>query len=219
MIAADAPKYQIPSITTTVPRVVDSARTESSTTRRDPATNPLIILDVDGVLSPLRALDSGATWGDWDTCPGAQVRVPVSPSMGRALASLPGEIVLCSDWGSRASVVSEALGWGEVPALRRELPSRWWWKLDAVRAFLGARPRRPIAWVDDELRNHPEAAAWMMRAGVPALLLSPDPREGVTPDDVERLAAFCRDCTSSLALEISGPMGDDIDMSFPEEEY
>lgn len=221
MIAADTPKIQIASTLPTVPRVLDSARVEPAPQRQDPSTNPLIILDVDGVLSPLRSMRRESTWGDWGTCPGAQVRVPVSEAMGRALGQLPGEIVLCSDWGTRASVVSEALGWGEVPALRRELPSRWWWKLDAVRAFLGARPRRPIAWVDDELRNHPEAAAWMMRAGVPALLLSPDPREGVTPEDVDRLMAFCRDCRepSTHALEIAGPMADELDAMLFDEEY
>lgn len=170
-------------------------------------------------MAPLRQMQDTDTWGDWRPAPGAQVRVPISPAMGEALAQIPGELVFCTDWGSRSAIVAEALGWQEVPALRRELPSRWWWKLDAVRAFLGARPRRPIAWVDDELRQHPEAAAWMMRAGVPALLLSPDPRQGVTPEDVERLMAFCRDCSSTHSVEIAGPLTEYLDAHMFDDEH
>ena len=164
---------------------------------------PLLIVGVDGVLAPLRAMTHEDTWGDWRAAGGVGVRVPVSPLMGASLKNLPAKIVVCSDWGSRADILSEELGWDGVEALRRELPSRWWWKLDAVRAFLGARPRRPIAWVDDELRDHPEAAAWLMRAGVPALLLSTDPKVGITPSDVERLATFCTENSSSPAVELS----------------
>ena len=171
---------------------------------------PLLIVGVDGVLAPLRAMSQGDTWGDWRAAGGVGVRVPVSPLMGSSLKSLPAKIVVCSDWGSRAEILSEELGWDGVEALRRELPSRWWWKLDAVRAFLGARPRRPIAWVDDELRDHPEAAAWLMRAGVPALLLSPNPKVGITPSDVERLQTFCSENSSSPAVEMSSaPQVDD----------
>lgn len=206
MNAPDIARYQTAGVTSlTVPRVLTSARTDSH--KVDPSTVPLVIMGIDGVLAPLKAMHASDTWGDWAPAPGAQVRVPVSRSMGFAISQIPGELVFCSDWGSRSSVVAEALGLDDVFSLRRELPSRWWWKLDAVRAFLGSRPRRPIAWVDDELRQHPEAAAWMMRAGVPALLLSPDPREGLTADDIDRLNAFCRDCSHSSSLEISVPAG------------
>ena len=206
MNAPDIARYQNTGVTSlTVPRVLTSARTDNH--KVDPSTVPLIIMGIDGVVAPLKAMNLDDTWGDWAPAPGAQVRVPVSRAMGAAISQIPGELVFCSDWGSRSTVVAEALGLDGVFSLRRELPSRWWWKLDAVRAFLGSRPRRPIVWVDDELRQHPEAAAWMMRAGVPALLLSPDPREGLTREDIDRLNAFCRDCAWSSAVEISVPRG------------
>ena len=155
------------------------------------ASQVLLVLGVDGVLAPRRKPSSALAWDDWQPVPGAQVHVPVSPAMGAALAGLDAERVFCSEWGTRATLLSEALGWGDTQALRRELPSRWWWKLDAVRAFLGARPRRPLAWVDSELSTHPEVAGWVLRAGVPSLLISPDPRVGLSASDVELLSAFC----------------------------
>lgn len=159
---------------------------------------PLLVLAVDGVLAPRRQPRDDESWGDWQPVPGAQVHVPVSPAMGAALALLKADRVFCSEWGTRADLLSEALVWGPTTALRRELPSRWWWKLDAVRAFLGARPRRPLVWVDSELSSHPEVAGWVLRSRVPSLLISPDPRSGLTRADVELVAAFCDEHNSSL---------------------
>lgn len=186
--------------------VRDQLQLSRSTARSPQDESPLLVLGVDGVLAPRRQPRSDDQWGDWRPVPGAQVRIPISPSMGQALAALPAERVFCSEWGTRADLLAEALGWGETKALRRELPSRWWWKLDALRAHLGARPRRPLAWVDAELSQHPEVAGWVLRAGVPSLLISPDPRTGLTASDIELLAAFCAEnsySSSEPALVVS----------------
>jgi hypothetical protein len=157
----------------------------------NPEKGPLIVVGIDGTLAPLR-LPTDDSWGDWAPLPGAQVSVPFSLGLGAALRDLPGEVVFCSDWGTRSDLFTDAYNWGDVWSLRRQSPSRWWWKLEAVRMFLGSRPRRPVVWFDDEFHRFPEASSWSTRSAFPVLLIETDPRSGIQPDMIKEAEAFCK---------------------------
>lgn len=168
----------------------------------NPDNGPLVVVGIDGTLAPLR--NPGADgWGDWSPLPGAQVEVPFSRLLGEALSHLQGELVFCSDWGTRSSLFTDVYNWCDVWSLRRQSPSRWWWKLEAVRMFLGSRPRRPVVWFDDEFHRFPEASSWASRSSFPVLLLETDPRSGIQPDAVEEAATFCE---KNALFHLEAPM-------------
>jgi hypothetical protein len=176
----------------------------------DPTRGPLIVLGVDGVLSPAR-FPYKDSWQDWAPLPGAQVHVPYSLSQGKAVADLPGEVVLCSSWGTRAQLFIDAYGWDATWSLRRQMPSRWWWKLEAMRMFLGSRPQRPVVWVDSALEEHPEVTNWSRRAHFDTLLISTDRRLGLQAGDVDRILEFCADHTQQVEKELSSMQDADPD--------
>jgi len=158
--------------------------------KSDPSRGPLIVLGVDGVLSPAR-FPFKDSWQDWAPLPGAQVHVPYSLSQGEAVADLPGEVVLCSSWGTRAQLFIDAYGWDATWSLRRQIPSRWWWKLEAMRMFLGSRPQRPVVWVDSALAEHPEVMNWSRRAHFDTLLISTDRKVGLQAAEIDQIREFC----------------------------
>lgn len=197
----------------------------------NPENGPLIVVGIDGTLAPLRHPQTDG-WSDWKPLPGAQVEVPYSEKLGAALKDLPGEIVFCSDWGTRTQMFTDAYTWGDIWSLRRQSPSRWWWKLESVRMFLGSRPRRPVVWFDDEFHRFPEAASWSMRSAFPVLLIETDPRFGIQPDMVKEASAFCktnasyhleaslvtpaRSLVSLLSQDRSAPTSPEVDEQLPE---
>ena len=66
--------------------------------------------------------------------------------------------------------------------------------------------RRPLIWTDDDAI--PVLGTQRRRleeAGVPILLLAPDPYLGLGPDDLERIDAFLA-ATASLGGEVPGPV-------------
>lgn len=172
--------------------------------KSDPSRGPLIVLGVDGVLSPAR-FPTEDSWQDWASLPGAQVHVPYSLAQGSAIADLPGEVVLCSSWGTRAQLFIDAYGWDATWSLRRQVPSRWWWKLEAMRMFLGSRPQRPVVWIDSLLSEHPEATNWSRRAHFDTLLISTDRRAGLQAAEIERILEFCTQHTPQVEEEVLIP--------------
>lgn len=158
--------------------------------KSDPSRGPLIVLGVDGVLSPAR-FPFKDFWQDWAPLPGAQVHVPYSLAQGKAVTNLPGEVVLCSAWGTRAQLFIDAYGWDATWSLRRQMPSRWWWKLEAMRMFLGSRPQRPVVWVDSALVEHPEVTNWSLRAHFDTLLINTDRKVGLQEAEIGQIREFC----------------------------
>jgi hypothetical protein len=47
-----------------------------------------------------------------------------------------------------------------------------------------------VAWVDDQLAFEAEAQAWAGIMGQRLLTLSPDPRRGISPAELDAVAAF-----------------------------
>lgn len=157
---------------------------------------PLLLIDVDGVLS-LFGFDHGAP------PPGRQVLIDGLPHhlssdaanhLLRAASAF--EPVWCTGWEDRAPEhLPHHLGvpptWPYVP-LRTRTGTRagtsvaGHWKLDAIDARSG--PDRPLAWIDDAFDL--ECEAWAAARPGATLLVPTDPAVGMTAADADRLLAW-----------------------------
>lgn len=164
-----------------------------------------MILDVDGVVSPVG--DTPTSWGD-DVLAGHLFGpVMVSPTLCTkldALAATPD--VSCWWLTSWTTPMRESMH----PFPGRDWPSLaegpqtaetegGWWKLQALDAWLRSHPElTSVAWCDDHLRaDHRVAAQRRLAArGVPALLLAPKTRVGLTPAHLRRLQEWTQERSS-----------------------
>jgi hypothetical protein len=65
-----------------------------------------------------------------------------------------------------------------------------WWKLQAIQDDIDATAPEAVAWADDQLAFEAEAQAWATLTGRRILLVSPDPRQGLSPAEMAQLEAF-----------------------------
>jgi len=173
-----------------------------------------IILDVDGVISPL---GNGTTaWGDDTTVDSDLGPLVISPSMCQAIDRLDGyhgaTCFWLTDWNQPMRHSVGALPGRHWPAIAdpttgpAEAQSwaggQWarcpWWKWWAVDRWLDSQPHLGrLVWVDDDLRpyrHQPGTVEAGLRSrsiddalapkGVDAVLLAPDRSEGLRPLDI-----------------------------------
>jgi hypothetical protein len=148
---------------------------------------PLLLLDVDGVLSP-----TGVA-----VPPGFQRRSTPEYSVVihdahrgwlHALAKRF-DLTWATSWGNAANrVYGDLLGLPLLPVVPLgQLPRSGTRKLAAIQAYVGDRT---LAWVDDELYD--DAEEWARRRLAPTLLVRTRASIGLSQDDVERLLAFAQ---------------------------
>jgi hypothetical protein len=157
---------------------------------------PLLLLDVDGVLSLFGFDARRPPAGRYLLVDGhLHYLSAVATDLLEPLALLY-ELVWCTGWEDRADAhLPAALGVPSgLPHLRfvddradqRRLLRHW--KLDAIDAFAGAD--RALAWIDDE---HDESCArWAAQRPGPTLLVATDPAVGLAADHVRELTAWAR---------------------------
>jgi Swiss Army Knife RNA repair-like protein len=151
---------------------------------------PLLLLDVDGVISLFG-------W-DLDRRPdGAFLTVDgiphyLSATAGEHLRTLAGhfELVWCTGWEERANEYLVHHLSLPAPLTYLTFPGSpgaeaRHWKLDAIDAHAG--PDRPLAWVDDD---HDGCETWAAQRPGPTLLVTARPHEGITAEHVERLVEW-----------------------------
>lgn len=101
------------------------------------------------------------------------------------------ELVWASGWEEKANeYLPHLLGLPEslpyIPFSRRTAlgarTAHAHWKLDAITAYVG---RRPLAWLDDAF--NPACHEWADARGVPTLLVSTAPGEGLTAREAQAL--------------------------------
>jgi hypothetical protein len=155
-------------------------------------TAPLLLVDVDGVIS----LYGAAPGGSEDLVGTLVDGVPhrLSRRAGAILRALMRdfECVWCTGWEERADEHLPALlglprGWPHVrfpdaPALDAH------WKLAGIDAFAG--PSRPLAWVDDA--HDASCRAWAAARPGPTLLVATAPEVGLTEADGETLRRWAQ---------------------------
>ena len=153
---------------------------------------PLLILDVDGVLSPTgRSVPPG-----FERVTSDAFDVVVCPQHGEWLRSLTSlfEPVWGTTWGDAANAVfGSVLGlpsWPVIPLVN--LPRDGTRKLSAVSRYVD---ERAVAWVDDELYD--DAREWAEARSAPTLLLPTRPSVGLTEMEVDRLRAFGKELQAS----------------------
>ena len=163
-----------------------------------PSYRPLLLLDVDGVIS-LFGFDARRP------PPGRYALVDghphyLSSTAAALIAQLAPlyELVWCTGWEDRADAqLPAALGlpsglahlrFGDARTGRRAAAAVRHWKLDAIDAFAG--PDRPLAWVDDA--HDDTCAAWAARRAGATLLVATDPARGITDAHVHELHAWAK---------------------------
>ncbi len=153
--------------------------------------HPVLLLDLDGVVSPLaggRLAPLPATWPDWIE---AEPGVWVAPAMLDALAALPVERRWLSSWEHEIEGLSRDIGWPGMPWLPLPATTRGWSKCAALRDWQAQHPHRPLCWIDDDPRVLSSGRRWARTLAVPTLLLRPQKRVGLTPHHIGRIAAWC----------------------------
>jgi hypothetical protein len=153
---------------------------------------PLLLIDVDGVISLFGFDQTAPPQGRWVTVDGNPHLI--SARAGERLGQLAEvfECVWCTGWEDRAEEHLPALlglpgGWAHL-TFPQAPETTAHWKLAAIEAF--AAPERPVAWIDDA---HDETCErWAEDRAGATLLVPTDPAVGLTDEHVETLLNWAR---------------------------
>lgn len=156
---------------------------------------PLLLVDIDGVLSTFGWAPDERPPGSWANVDG--IVHLISTAAAENLLDLRSEfsLVWCSGWEERANEhLPFLIGLGPFDyveldrsrAAGTSTPGHW--KLDAIDRYAG--PHRAIAWVDDELNDACER--WAAERPGPTHLERTHPAVGLDAAGTERLRAFAR---------------------------
>ena len=156
-----------------------------------PEPRPLLLVDVDGVLSLF-----GPQVDRAQTTPALIEGIPhlLSRRGGVLLARLAAtfECVWCTGWEDRADghlphLLGLPAGWPHIVFPDRPQDAAHW-KLAAIDAHAG--PDRPAAWVDDA--HDERCRAWARDRPGPTLLVTTDPATGLTEAQADQLEEWAR---------------------------
>ncbi len=157
------------------------------------APQPLLLIDVDGVISLFGFDPADPPAGRFQLIDG--IAHFLSVTAGECLLALADgfELVWCTGWEEKANdYLPFALGLpGPLPLVAFDgvgRPPAAHWKLAGIDAYAGAD--RPLAWIDDA--HDPRCADWAQTRNAPTLLLATDPAVGLTRDHVDELLAWAR---------------------------
>jgi hypothetical protein len=175
---------------------------DSATLPTDP---PLLLIDIDGVVSLFGFAPHAPPAGSFHTIDGIPHFLSAAAATHLLALGEIFELVWCSGWEERANeYLPQLLGLpAELPFLRFDehvrassrasqtlggptsAPTRGHWKLAAIDAYAGARP---LAWIDDclDARCHEWAAA----RAAPTLLVQTDAAVGIGEEHVTQLTRW-----------------------------
>jgi hypothetical protein len=158
-----------------------------------------LYLDVDGVVCPFGP-EGPTGWGSsWQHAAAGLLPVAFAAELVagiNALARTPGlRCVWLTSWEELApQYLCPAVGLSgrNWPYLAAEGPAAGtgWWKLRAIQADVETTGPDAVAWVDDQLAFEAEAQRWARILGRRILTVSPHPRRGITPPELDRIRSF-----------------------------
>jgi len=160
---------------------------------------PLLLVDIDGVISLWGFLPEQAPEGAWCAVDGILHFLSAAAAEHLRTLGQRFDLVWCSGWEEKANEhLPHAIGLGPLPHVTFETPPgkpAAHWKLHGIDAHLCPPPQaagyaleRPLAWIDDA---HDESChAWAARRDAPTLLVATDPAIGLTEVHAAELAAW-----------------------------
>jgi hypothetical protein len=159
----------------------------------DQATRPILLIDVDGVISLFGFDPASPPAGRFQLIDG--IAHYLSAAAGPCLRELGDdfELTWCSGWEEKANdYLPLALGLTDpLPLIafdRFGRPPAAHWKLAGIDAHAGQT--RPLAWIDDA--HDQRCGEWAQARPGPTLLIGTEPAVGLTGDHVQRLGAWAR---------------------------
>lgn len=169
-----------------------------------PPPRPLLLVDVDGVISLFGFDIAQPPPGRWETVDG--IHHFLSRDAGEHLRALAAdfELAWCTGWEEKANdYLPRVLALpGPLPYLsfdRAVGKANAHWKLAAIDEYAG--PNRPLAWIDDA---HLEACSgWAAERPGPTLLVGTESAIGITNAHVEELRAWARRLRVRRAIRLS----------------
>jgi hypothetical protein len=158
-----------------------------------PSNRPLLLIDVDGVISLFGFDHHTPPLGRYQLVDG--ITHFLSETVGDYLRQL-GEVfdlAWCTGWEEKANdYLPLALGLdGPLPHVvfdPFERPTQAHWKLGGIDRHV--EPSRPVAWIDDA--HDERCVSWAAARAAPTLLVTTDPAVGLTEAEVERLLEWVR---------------------------
>ncbi|HEU4656184.1 MAG TPA: hypothetical protein VFR97_01600 [Capillimicrobium sp.] len=153
---------------------------------------PLLLVDVDGVISLFGFAPHERPAGTWTTVDGHPHLLSATAGAHLRRLAATFELAWCTGWEERANeYLPHALALpGPLPHLAFDRdpagpppPPRAHWKLAGIDAFAGAD--RPLAWVDDAFND--ACHAWAAARPGPTLLVPTETHVGLTAAHVEEL--------------------------------
>lgn len=159
------------------------------------SATPLLLVDVDGVISLFGFAPDKCPAGSWHQIDGIAHLLSVEAAGHLLDLRSDFDLVWCTGWEERADEhLPHLLGLPRLPWLsfdRNPGRSRAHWKLEAIDAHAG--PTRPVAWVDDALDGACEEwASAREAAGGPTLLVHTEPAKGLTAAERDVLRDWAR---------------------------
>ncbi|MGN7148273.1 HAD domain-containing protein [Arthrobacter sp. SAFR-179] len=158
-----------------------------------------LYLDVDGVVCPFGP--GGTTgWGSaWQHADAGLLPVTFAAELVAGLnylALTPGlRCVWLTSWEELApqylcpAVGIKGSSWPYLAA-DGAAGGTGWWKLRAIQEDVENTGPDAVAWVDDQLGFEAEAQSWARFLGRRILTVSPHPRQGITPAELDLLRSF-----------------------------
>ena len=152
---------------------------------------PLLLVDIDGVLSPYGAESCPEGYEEYHLFPNDPDPHRLCPAHGRWLTELTEyfEVVWASAWGVVAhEILGPILGVREFPFVPMpDIPFLPAEKVAAVVAYAGSRA---VVWLDDAFG--PEAFNWAARRAEATLLVPIDPAIGMLRSHIDEALAWRR---------------------------
>lgn len=167
---------------------------ESETQALAATSMPLLMVDIDGVISLFGASAAGdSVEGSFHSIEGIPHFLSATAAAHLLDLAEQFELVWASGWEERANEhLPHLLGLPRGLAfLRFERSvgrSNAHWKLDAIDAHAAGRP---LAWIDDAF--NPACHAWALARKPPTLLVQTDPQQGLTLQEAQSLAAWAQE--------------------------
>jgi hypothetical protein len=166
--------------------VTERAASEVPAPAAEVGRRPLLLVDIDGVLS-LFGFDAGARPdGSFHSIDGIPHLLSSAAAEHLLTLEQSFELVWASGWEEKANeYLPHLLGLPVLPYLSFERSvgrANAHWKLDAIDSYAGAMP---LAWVDDAFNE--ACHAWASARAAPTLLVQTAPASGLTQREAQLL--------------------------------